>query len=124
METKEKSTTFSTRLSEAIEARGVTQKWLAEKSFTTEATISRYVKQVNNPAVLTILADIARALEVSSDFLIGLTNIPDEKDTIADDAKILLSCYNRASKDDKKVLWALLSKYMTSSERERIDELF
>lgn len=124
METKEKSTTFSNRLSEAIEARGVTQKWLAEKSFTTEATISRYVKQVNNPAVLTILADIARALEVSSDFLIGLTNIPDEKDTIADDAKILLSCYNRASKDDKKVLWALLSKYMTSSERERIDELF
>ena len=81
METKEKSTTFSNRLSEAIEARGVTQKWLAEKSFTTEATISRYVKQVNNPAVLTILADIARALEVSSDFLIGLTNIPDEKDT-------------------------------------------
>lgn len=124
MEIKEKSTTFSTRLSEAIEARGVTQKWLAEKSFTTEATISRYVKQVNNPAVLTILADIARALEVSSDFLIGLTNIPDEKDTIADDAKILLSCYNRTSKDDKKVLWALLSKYMTSSEREKVDELF
>ena len=124
METKEKSTTFSNRLSEAIEARGVTQKWLAEKSFSTEATISRYVKQINNPAVLTILADIARALEVSSDFLIGLTNIPDENDTMADDAKILLSCYNRASKDDKKVLWALLSKYMTNSERERIDELF
>ena len=32
-------TDFSSRLTEAIEIRGVTQKWLADEAETTEATI-------------------------------------------------------------------------------------
>lgn len=116
----EKNDIFPVRLADAINMRGVTQKWLAEHAYTTEATISRYIKSVNSPAILTILADIASALNVSSDYLLGLTNIPNAKETIPEEFRILASCVNRASEDDKRVLWTLMSKYLTSEERKTL----
>lgn len=110
--------TFAERLKDCIEMRGVTQKWLAEKANTTEATISRYVKEVNSPAVLEIIADIARALNVSVDYLVGVTNLPESKGTVSPEEKILLSCFDRASEDDRRVLWALLDKYLAVSEKD------
>ncbi len=109
---------FSDRLKNAIALRGVTQRWLAEKSNTTEATISRYIKEVNNPAVIEILADISRALNVSADYLIGTTNLPNSKDSVSPEEKILLSCFAKASEDDRRVLWTLLDRYMTANEKD------
>ena len=103
--------------------RGVTQRWLAIKANTTEATISRYIKEVNNPAVLEILSNIARALNVSSDYLIGITNLPNGKASVSPEEKILLSCFDRASEDDRRVLWALLDKYLAVSEKDYLLQL-
>lgn len=114
--------TFSDRLKSSIEMRGVTQKWLADSANTTEATISRYVKEVNNPAILEILTEIATALNVSSDYLLGLTNLPYSKESISPEEKILLSCFSRASEDDRRVLWALLDKYLAANEKDYLSQ--
>ena len=113
---------FSQRLKETINMRGVSQKWVAEKANTTEATISRYIKEVNSPAILVILSDIAKALNVSTDYLLGITNLPTTKDTITPEAKILLSCFSEMSSSDRHVLWALLDKYMTVQQKQFLEK--
>ena len=112
---------FAQRLKETIITKGVSQKWLADKSNTTEATISRYIKEVNSPAVLVILTDIAKALNVSSDYLLGITNIPTTKASITTEEKILLKCFSNMTDSDRYVLWALLDKYMTAQEKQSLE---
>lgn len=113
---------FSQRLKDTINMRGVSQKWVAEKANTTEATISRYIKEVNSPAVLVILTDIAKALNVSTDYLLGITNLPTTKDTITPEEKILLSCFSEMSSSDRYVLWALLDKYLTPQHKQFLEK--
>lgn len=114
---------FAKRLKETLISKGVSQKWLADKSNTTEATISRYIKEVNSPAVLVILTDIAKALNVSADYLLGITNIPTSKESITPEEKILLSCFNEMTDADRYVLWALLDKYMTAQQKQSLEAL-
>ena len=113
---------FSQRLKETINMRGVSQKWVAEKANTTEATISRYIKEVNSPAILEILSDIAKALNVSTDYLLGITNLPTTKDTITPKEKILLACFSEMSPSDEHVLWALLDKYLTVQQKQVLEK--
>ena len=113
---------FSQRLKETINMRGVSQRWVAEKANTTEATISRYIKEVNSPAILVILTDIAKSLNVSTDYLLGLTNLPSTKETITPKEKILLSCFSEMSSADELVLWALLDKYMTVQQKQSLEK--
>ena len=115
---------FSERLQEAIKLRGVTQRWVADRANTTEATISRYAKAVHDPAVIEILAGISKSLNVSSDYLIGLTNVPEVRKSLPSEQKILLDCYSKISESDSIVLWALLDKYMTAQEREQVKNSF
>lgn len=110
-------TDFSSRLTEAIEIRGVTQKWLADEAETTEATISRYLHGKASPAILIILGNIAKALNVSSDFLIGITNLPQSKETITVEEKIIISVWKNVSDDDKRVFFALLDKYLAPNDK-------
>lgn len=113
-------TTFSSRLTEAIDRRGVSQKWLATKADTTEATISRYLNDKTSPAIIPILGRIAKALDVSSDFLIGITNLPQSKETISAEEKVILSVWREVSEDDKKVFFALLNKYLSDKDRQKL----
>ena len=92
---------FSQRLKETIISRGVSQKWVADRANTTEATISRYIKEVNSPAILVILSDIAKALNVSTDYLLGITNIPTTKASLTQEEKILLSCFTNMTDSDR-----------------------
>ena len=113
---------FSSRLKEAIALRGVTQKWLASHSQTTEATISRYLNEKASPALLIILGNLAKALNVSSDFLIGVSNLPDSKDTITVEEKVLLNIWKNVSDYDKRVVYAVLDKYLTEQDRKALEE--
>lgn len=113
---------FANRLLSAIELRGVSQKWLADTANTTEATISRYANNKASPSILIILRDIASALKVSSDYLVGLTNLPQSKDDINIEEKTIISVWNRVSNDDKKVFFALLDKYLTQKEKDALRE--
>ena len=111
------SSTFSTRLKDAIKNKGVTQAWVASSAKTSEANISRYANGQNSPDVLVILPRIATALGVSTDYLLGLTDTYLQKSTLTQDEQILISCFRKANDDDLEVLWSLLKKYMSSSER-------
>ena len=105
--------TFSERLKLTIEKRGTTQRWVAEQAGVRESTISRYISEQNAPAILDILAGICTALNVSSDYLIGLTNIPTKPETgESDEVLLLVRCFERMLPEDKAVLWALCNKYV------------
>lgn len=114
---------FSQRLQEVLEMRGTTQKWLADNAKTTEATISRYVNGSTEPAILEIIKNIAIALNVSSDFLIGITNAPVKLADLSTEEKTLLSAWQKASAYDKNVVFTLLNKYLTDKERKTLEEI-
>ncbi|MDE7192520.1 MAG: helix-turn-helix domain-containing protein [Oscillospiraceae bacterium] len=109
---------FSERLQNAMDMRGVTQKWLAEKANVAESTISRYLNQKRAPSIIDVIAKISVALDVSTDYLLGIVNIPFSKDDLSKEESLLLSSYSRATYDDKQVLWTLLNKYMTPAEKD------
>lgn len=111
------SSVFSQRLKSAIHGKGVTQAYVAASAQTSEANVSRYANDQNHPDILDILPRIATSLGVSTDYLLGLTDIYIQKNTLSPDEQILISCYRKASNDDTEVLWSLLKKYMTTSER-------
>ena len=113
---------FSKRLKDVIEMRGVSQAWLADKADTTEATISRYIAGVHKPN-LDIVAKIAKALNVSIDYIMdmSLSQTPycePEKDVV-----ILSNAYRRADSDHKNIIWSVLDSYMTPDEKNTIKQL-
>lgn len=61
------------RISELLEKQGITQRDLAKMVNVTETTISRYINNFREPKG-SILNDIAVALNVSSDYLLGRNN--------------------------------------------------
>lgn len=107
---------FSTRLKDIIEAKGISQSWLAEKAETTEATISRYVAGVHKPN-LDIVARIAKALNVSIDYIMDLSLSPAPYQEPDKDIVILANAYRRASDRDKGLIWAVLDTYLTPEEK-------
>lgn len=65
------STALGQRLLSQLQKQGMTQKELAERIHTTEATLSRYVSGDREPKA-DMLANIATALHTTSDFLLGI----------------------------------------------------
>jgi repressor LexA len=65
----------SDRLREVREQRGLTQKDLAERTGLAANSVYRYETGENDPAG-DILARLARELDVSSDYLLGLVDDP------------------------------------------------
>ena len=98
---------FSTRLRDIIESKGISQAWLAEKAGTTEATISRYVAGVHKPN-LEIVARIAKALNVSIDYIMDLSLSPTPYVEPDKDIVILANAFRRADDDHKNIIWRVL----------------
>ena len=61
------------RIIETLQKRGMTQKELASRIGVTEAVISRYVSGDRDPKP-EVLANIATALNTTSDYLLGIEN--------------------------------------------------
>lgn len=103
-------------LRNVIRQRGVTQAWLAEKADTTEATVSRYISGVHSPRI-ELIAKMATALNVSVDYLLGLSesSIPNKPPT--PEMRTIISSYSRASAFTKKMVWMQLEPAMTDDER-------
>ena len=102
---------FGVRLKEAMSERGLTGRELAAKAGTTEATVSRYAGGERRPDGFAVLAGLARALNVSSDYLLGLTNNPFAKGSLPAEVKNLLAGWLRADEGDRAVIRAVLAKY-------------
>lgn len=62
---------FGKRLYNLLQKQGMTQKELAERINTTEATLSRYVSGDREPKA-DVLSNIATALHTTSDYLLGI----------------------------------------------------
>ena len=114
---KEAARVLAAALRELIKYRGINQKWLADNAETTESTISRYLKGENQPEI-NIVMRIAKALNVSMDYLCGLTNMEVPKESLSAEQIVLLRCYDRADARDKKTIWTILERYMTEAEKE------
>jgi transcriptional regulator with XRE-family HTH domain len=108
---------FARTLEELIEYRGISQKRLADDADTTEATISRYIAGKNQPEIK-IVVRIAKALNVSVDYLCGLTDSPTPRENLGAEIQLLLRCYERSDAHDKKILWTIMERYMTSEEKD------
>jgi len=105
---------FAQRLKDLLDKRGMTQRALAEKLKTTEVTVSRYVSGNRTPNIETTV-EIADILNVSLNDLVGID--PPAKQRPSPDVSVLVSCYEKASADDRRVIWSLLDRYMTPEQR-------
>ena len=63
---------FPNILYSLLRQRGMTQKMLADKAHTTEATISRYLTDTKRMPRADLIVSIAEALDVSTDYLLYL----------------------------------------------------
>ena len=111
---------FAQRLKDLLDKRGMTQRSLSERLKTTEVTVSRYVSGNRTPNIETTV-EIANILGVSLHDLVGID--PPVKERPAPDVSVLVSCYSKASVDDRKVLWSLLDRYMTPEQRVMIQSI-
>ena len=110
---------FGRILKQTLDERGISQKWLADAAGTKEATISRYVTGVNKSSRLDILANISKALNVSTDYLLGLSDTPDPaRSDVTAEERILLRAFRKASDRDISVIWQLLDPYLSPTEKE------
>jgi transcriptional regulator with XRE-family HTH domain len=77
------------RLKWARERRGITQEELAEKLGVSLRTITRYENQSGDD----LLRDVSQALDVSADYLLGLSNDPNPRknDEISNEEYALIS---------------------------------
>lgn len=113
---------FSTKLRDIVESRGISQAWLAEKTGTTEATISRYMNGVHKPN-LAIVASIAKALNVSIDYIMDLSLSPEPYREPDPDIVILANAYRRADDDHKNIIWSVLDSYLTPEEKTSVEQM-
>lgn len=104
---------FSDNLNRIMTERGISQKWLADAANTTEATISRYANGVHKPNV-DIIVQIAQALCVSIDYLMGLSVIPSGQSDETAEEQVLVKCYRRATDRDQNLVWGVLEEYLHS----------
>ena len=117
-------TDFGNRLKQLLDERGVSQKWLADAANTKEATISRYINGINKSSRIDILANIATALNVTTDYLLGLseTQTRDRPEYSAEE-RVLISAFRKASDRDVAVIWQLLDPYLSAKEKELLSLL-
>ena len=93
---------FRERLSLCLNAKHMTGAELSALSGTSEAAISRYLCGLRSPTIDNLVR-IATALNVSTDYLLGLNDAPDSNG--------LVNAYSSASDDDRRVIWTLLERY-------------
>lgn len=90
---------FGEKLQSLLQSRRVTQKELATRIGTTEATICRYVSGDREPKA-DMLANIATALHTTSDYLLGIEHdeydFPRVKRLIARNASAMTDQERRA----------------------------
>ena len=67
------------RLQDLMKEYKITQAELASKIGVTESSISRFLNGTKNKLTIEQIISIARIFNVSSDFLLCLTNVPDKK---------------------------------------------
>lgn len=110
-------TDFAKILKQTLDERGISQKWLADAADTKEATISRYITGTNKSPNVDILISIAKALNVSTDYLLGISEVPNIKSDLTPTERIMLAAFRRASERDAGIVLHILDSYMSPNEK-------
>ena len=71
--------TIRDRIQDLMKSRKITQAELAVRIGTTESTLSRFLSGKTDKLGDESIIRIAHLFNVSTDFLLGVTNIPDQK---------------------------------------------
>ena len=103
--------TFGKRLKQVLIERGMTQTQLATELSTSDKTISSYVYGKANPP-LAVLVSISKILDISSDFLLGLSNelksLEDGNNPVDEDLLVIRKSYTSLSEAKKEALLKLI----------------
>lgn len=103
---------FRMRLRELLDENKWSQKELAKRCGTTAATVSRWLSGANVADIQGVVG-VANAFHVSTDYLLGITNIRSETDkSLSVEKRFLYDIYERAKTEDKYVVWSLLQRYL------------
>lgn len=116
---------FAERLRGILDSRGINQVTLADDTKLTAATISRYLTVDRIPRGDNI-ALIAKALNVSADYLLGMADDPlppSQEIKLDQETRLLVTIFRRSSYSDQRVIWTLLDKYMKPEERDYLTRL-
>lgn len=101
------SKAFGARLLNLLQKQGITQKQLADRLNTTEATLSRYVNGDREPKA-DMLANIATALNTTSDYLLGIEK--DDYDFPKLERLIARNASNMSNKERQALITALFGE--------------
>lgn len=113
---------FTNQLKAILDKRGMSQRDLAIKLNTTEATVSRYVNGTRTPTIDTVVS-MAEALNVSINDLVGVETPATA--AIPADVKILMSCYSKANDAQRDALWSIIGSYgLLSPDQKALLEAF
>lgn len=92
------------RIYQRRKALGLSQEELADRVGTSQKQISKYENGIND-ATGNVLAALARALDTTTDYLLGLTDDPDRPmrttGDLNEDEKMLLEIYRQKSPEKR-----------------------
>jgi transcriptional regulator with XRE-family HTH domain len=105
MDKRDRAEVFRKRLADAMALKGVTKSGLSRKTHVDRSTIGQLLKY-DHPRLpnAQLAADVADALGVSTDWLLGLTNRPETPGDIVA-AALSLSPAERTSADEQLLEW-------------------
>lgn len=109
---------FMDRAQDMMQKKGIKQADLAEMTGIPTATISRYMTGVHSPKV-EYVAKLAAAMQVSVDYLLGLSMQSVLETPPTPEERILVDAYRRADDHTKKMVMMQLELCMTDSEKEQ-----
>lgn len=96
--------TFGQRLKHLMTERNITQRQLSRELNIAVSTLNGYANDYREPDYVT-LALLSSYFEVSSDYLLGLSNIPKLSNTPLDEGTYtMLHYYNQLSSEMKQLL--------------------
>ena len=93
---------LSRRLENLLEEHNLTQRQLSTELHIAPSTLNGYLRRNREPDFATLIK-LAKYFKVSTDYLLGLHDVPDDK--------TLTAAYSTASSADKRVIWTLLERY-------------
>lgn len=112
--------TLGKRIKQAMESKHMTQKELAEKAYSTQVTISRYVNDLRTPDAMT-LKTICNALDVSPEWVLGISDegkpegVDDQKEKCFDYVKFLQANCSYEAAMAEEVTKSIMGKVYTAA---------
>jgi transcriptional regulator with XRE-family HTH domain len=118
---KQEDSSFGPRLAELRKARGLTQVQLAEAAGTTQRAISYYENDTGFPPA-SALIDLARALKVSTDELLGIKPLKVERIDSDPEVRRLWKRFRQITglpERDQRAVIRLISSLVSVSAQQR-----